>query len=396
MHGLRLWRKRRPPERPYTDAGGGGLLGRSSVKTHPLPGRSRTRSSPPFALAALRQMESRIFDRANAMTRDEFLALAPFAPMFAKTYHTAAMRVATELIPDLGTLAKASSIKPADMPFARGIHRSYWFAAHAILLSTMGEPGALDTAAESLAKMGMTVTGSISFFGGLSHLYRAAWTAAQIGEPLIASYEAHLRSGRDINFVLDDVAALGAIAVRHERLRPRIVGLLKAAAEALGDDDLTKPVRVIIEIMAGVISAPDDAATRAMEYARLVYTARSSHLPEGDEHRFAEPEKVPEALAKTALFTYDGDLFNQAEFKVMGMQAIPLVARAKAEDFYFERDVARKLLADWHPDDTLEIVRRQREAGHLGGLTVKSDAKPGRNEPCHCGSGKKYKKCHGA
>ncbi len=27
---------------------------------------------------------------------------------------------------------------------------------------------------------------------------------------------------------------------------------------------------------------------------------------------------------------------------------------------------------------------------------VHADAKPGRNDPCHCGSGKKYKKCHGA
>ncbi|HFJ7175398.1 TPA: SEC-C metal-binding domain-containing protein [Escherichia coli] len=26
---------------------------------------------------------------------------------------------------------------------------------------------------------------------------------------------------------------------------------------------------------------------------------------------------------------------------------------------------------------------------------VKSDKKPGRNEPCFCGSGIKYKKCHG-
>jgi uncharacterized protein len=24
------------------------------------------------------------------------------------------------------------------------------------------------------------------------------------------------------------------------------------------------------------------------------------------------------------------------------------------------------------------------------------DAEPGRNDPCWCGSGKKYKKCHGA
>lgn len=28
--------------------------------------------------------------------------------------------------------------------------------------------------------------------------------------------------------------------------------------------------------------------------------------------------------------------------------------------------------------------------------TVHAEAKPGRNDPCYCGSGKKYKKCHGA
>lgn len=28
--------------------------------------------------------------------------------------------------------------------------------------------------------------------------------------------------------------------------------------------------------------------------------------------------------------------------------------------------------------------------------TIHVDSKPGRNEPCHCGSGKKFKKCHGA
>ncbi|MEP6824615.1 MAG: SEC-C metal-binding domain-containing protein, partial [Ramlibacter sp.] len=27
---------------------------------------------------------------------------------------------------------------------------------------------------------------------------------------------------------------------------------------------------------------------------------------------------------------------------------------------------------------------------------VRKDAAPGRNDPCPCGSGKKYKKCHGA
>ena len=51
---------------------------------------------------------------------------------------------------------------------------------------------------------------------------------------------------------------------------------------------------------------------------------------------------------------------------------------------------------------TLEAVCVQHEIDHLNGIrcldrvvdtTIRVEKKPGRNEPCHCGSGKKYKKC---
>ena len=51
---------------------------------------------------------------------------------------------------------------------------------------------------------------------------------------------------------------------------------------------------------------------------------------------------------------------------------------------------------------TLEAVCVQHEIDHLNGVvcmdrkidtTYRAEKKPGRNEPCHCGSGKKYKKC---
>jgi peptide deformylase len=51
---------------------------------------------------------------------------------------------------------------------------------------------------------------------------------------------------------------------------------------------------------------------------------------------------------------------------------------------------------------TLEAVCVQHEIDHLNGMrildrevdtTIRVENKPGRNEPCHCGSGKKYKKC---
>ena len=51
---------------------------------------------------------------------------------------------------------------------------------------------------------------------------------------------------------------------------------------------------------------------------------------------------------------------------------------------------------------TLEAVCVQHEIDHLNGIicmdrkvdtTYKAEKKPGRNEPCYCGSGKKFKKC---
>ena len=33
---------------------------------------------------------------------------------------------------------------------------------------------------------------------------------------------------------------------------------------------------------------------------------------------------------------------------------------------------------------------------HAAGPYRREEPKLGRNDPCHCGSGKKYKKCHGA
>ena len=44
----------------------------------------------------------------------------------------------------------------------------------------------------------------------------------------------------------------------------------------------------------------------------------------------------------------------------------------------------------------LELSAPPKAEGARPQPTVHRDAKVGRNDPCPCGSGKKYKKCHGA
>ena len=64
-------------------------------------------------------------------------------------------------------------------------------------------------------------------------------------------------------------------------------------------------------------------------------------------------------------------------------------------------DEAVESLANAIPDAVIAIHGHQRKhtAAHAPGpghTVRRSTAKVGRNDPCPCGSGKKYKKCHGA
>ncbi len=54
---------------------------------------------------------------------------------------------------------------------------------------------------------------------------------------------------------------------------------------------------------------------------------------------------------------------------------------------------AARLAGDAHADEVSDGVA-DAPAAARSGRTVKSKKKPGRNDPCWCGSGKKYKKCH--
>jgi len=54
-------------------------------------------------------------------------------------------------------------------------------------------------------------------------------------------------------------------------------------------------------------------------------------------------------------------------------------------------------LQDDAPDDLMDCVQRiyAARAIHLSLPSVVMQPKPGRNDPCHCGSGAKFKRCCG-
>jgi len=343
-----------------------------------------------------RMFFTRIFDRANTLCREEFMAVAAFAPLFATRFYTASTLTLGEMLTDMTPLAKVTRFKPGDLPHAKNIHRSYWFTAHAILLATMGEKGVLDTELLRIEKAGVTLTMGTSLYGSMTHLLRSAWAAAQIAETAIPPYAKHLVAVHSIEFVVDDIAALGAIALRHESLRPKILEILERALEQFTAGGVETGVfKTLTEIMIKTIDDPEPAITETTSIGQVIYMEMTAHLPEGDPHRFPSWDKVPPHLGITALLSADIGIINETKMTVLSLMSVPVAVRARAEDFYFERELARKLLPEWTPEATLAIIQRLAVAGYLSSIPVVNEPKPGRNDPCHCGSGKKFKKCHG-
>jgi hypothetical protein len=54
----------------------------------------------------------------------------------------------------------------------------------------------------------------------------------------------------------------------------------------------------------------------------------------------------------------------------------------------------KKAAFPWAFDPELQSAAKQLEKAKVQGPTKQNGVKLGRNDPCHCGSGKKYKKCH--
>ena len=78
----------------------------------------------------------------------------------------------------------------------------------------------------------------------------------------------------------------------------------------------------------------------------------------------------------------------------MMLRGVVAAARARAEDFYFPASVLHAMGPPDLEGTGADMVEMRRT---LVGVpqTLRRGDRPGRNDACHCGSGKKFKKCHG-
>ena len=121
-----------------------------------------------------------------------------------------------------------------------------------------------------------------------------------------------------------------------------------------------------------------------------------------------EEEKTSEASAPAGMPQLPAELANDPKMKgMMGaffrkwkdpafLKQLRVLAGHMQRDGVDLKD--QKAVQAWieKNKDRMEKGEFQEEPAKPGETFVKTGPEVGRNDPCHCGSGKKFKKCHGA
>jgi hypothetical protein len=276
-----------------------------------------------------------------------------------------------------------------------GIARSAWASAHAMMLL-------VDTASREWVAEWSTMEPwsehslwSMFYGMGVPLVARAAWLAARFGKPMLPSYKARYTKPFEEKELLEAGWGLVAMGLRHQGLRSEIWRTLLARKVQAGEPDWVGPEVEGFARVARILDEREDGVRAdALARARQAAVTGTARLPEASPLRFANVELVSDETAMPWAFAPWHEARPGDDADALMLEGVVLAAKARAEDFYFP---AQLLHALGPPDmerigaSIVELLRAR-----VGSLQpVVRGKEPGRNDPCPCGSGMKYKKCHG-
>jgi SEC-C motif len=222
---------------------------------------------------------------------------------------------------------------------------------------------------------------------------RAAWIGARFGKPMLASYKARFANGESPLDVREAGWGLLCMGLRHSSVRAEALKALQHVSP--NAPPLVASSHLLLAQAAQLVEQKEDALrAEALELGRKMAILRGERAPAGSPHHYTDPAQVPDDVALPAFFDSWYDSLNGERGADLTLIGVVTAARARAEDFYFSAPALRVLQGE-AAERGPALVEMQRA---LIGTprTVRSEPKPGRNDLCPCGSGKKYKKCHGA
>lgn len=223
---------------------------------------------------------------------------------------------------------------------------------------------------------------------------RAAWIAARFGKPMLPSYKARYATSTSPFEVREAGCGLLSMGLRHASLRAEALKALQHVSE--GAPPTVTNTQRLLAMAAQIVDEKEDALREeAIDVGRKIAFSQGERAPAGSPYRYARYEDVPEDVALPTLFDCWYDALNGERSADITLIGVVAASRARAEDFYHSASALR-VFQDPDTEERGRMLVDMQRTLFGAPTTVRSEPKPGRNDPCHCGSGKKFKKCHGA
>ena len=343
------------------------------------------------------QLLARLESGGPAVSREDFKGasamVGPAIPLLMGTY-TSWATVIEDVYPLL--LSARGSDPARARPAERALATGAWAMAHSAMV--MVDSASRDWVRDWATLPGHNDLSPWSFMtktSALPFVVRAAWLAGRLGKPMLPSYKT--RFARAINTIDQREAGWGlaCIALRHASLRSEAMRALSSPPPHEGREAWVGTGFRYFEEIARILEDREEVLrAESLQLGRDFVVIRTENLPESSRHRYTRREDVPEDLVLPGFFDAWYDANNGESGADMMLRGVVVASRARAEDFYFPATVLHAM----GPQDLESIggslvdMRRV-----LVGVpqTLRRGDRPGRNEACHCGSGKKFKRCHG-
>jgi SEC-C motif len=356
-----------------------------------------------------RQIFRRLYRSGPALPREDIRTLRAVYPLYWPELLRETIALADQL-QEFRTRyrrTRYSRLSAAAREVLRGYWQASWALGHLVgLYGTVAREAtaSLMSRVSMEEQMGICTSWLTTRTMSTPLVLRGAFAAARAGQELLPVYRLKFEQAETVLTFLDSVVGLTAIGLRHRKLLGEVRKFLARRRNPVLAPDanhlMSGRMRVLLPLYERIL-ADDGAAARTVHRhvgGALLRKIREASPPEHPIHGLVAPgEDVPDEIAYLLPLLVDTSLYRDADAQILLPLLMAWVVEADLEQLYLPADTLARLQLDVSMPPERILAQLDEHALYMNQMEpVRREATPGRNEPCSCGSGKKYKRCCGA
>ena len=346
---------------------------------------------------AWRKLQQRLFGEGLMASRESFAACAAWHPVVGASWLQQYTDLSMSLVPRLTTALGYLDRRPkrrAQIDGLRDLFRQLFWLGHLAPLL------ALDPRRMHIRPVGADYGDLTLAQCQLSYpavMLRTAWMVARFGRLLYPHFRDRLRQATNGIVQFEAIFALLAIGLAHSGLEKDVRRLLRGPS---GPSDVwTSPRLPLLLAQRDQFEPLFDARDAAVDRVRTTSQRCMFELMQRREPDLAaqwgDADGVPADIWQPTLLYSDLDYRAGKGQAAAVLDALPLIVRLSAEELYLPEVVVKRMRGEWELSDSLGHLQRFVWIRGPKPEPVRVGERPGRNDACPCGSGRKFKRCCG-